>query len=294
MYDTILVPLDGSDLAENALRYARKIAAANDSRLVLMRASKTTEAVVDLLGQLTSPVITAEQLKGSAEQYLDFVAMTQAHSNTVTYVHAGNPASVILDCEQAECADLIVMSTHGRSGVGRWALGSVAEKVLQKAQVPVLLVRDRRPIKRILVPLDGSPHAEAVLRHAVQLAEVFEAELTLLRVAKRDVAPVSARQVATLLNDAIKAIPPAVIEPDQDERYLEITAQNRIPEEIPVTFLERTGDAAETILQIAKEHDLIAMSTHGYSGLERYMFGSVMEKVLRATDRPMLVVRPWL
>jgi nucleotide-binding universal stress UspA family protein len=293
MYKTVLVPLDGSSLAENALVYATPIAEASDSRMVLVRASTSAEVAVDLFGQL-APGAAAEQMQKSAEKYLNFVRTAHGYPNSDIYAHSGRPASVILDCEQNERADLIVMSTHGRSGVGRWMLGSVTEKVLQQAQVPLLVVRDRRPIQRILVPLDGSTRAEVVLHHAIYCATVFNAELSLLRVLEKAPAPISRRSVATLLTDVVNPTRPAIIEPDQDEKYLDTIARQLIPSELSVTLIERTGDAAETILQVGTGHDLIAMSTHGYSGLERYLFGSVMEKVLRATDRPMLIVRPWL
>lgn len=293
MYKTIIVPLDGSDLAENALVYAKQIAEMDESKLVLARASGTVETIFDLFGEVSYPVITTEQLLGSAEQYLSFIRTSHTIPDAVIHVRTGRPANIILNCEQAQDADLIVMSTHGRSGVTRWALGSVASKVLQRSQVPLLLVRDRRPIERILVPLDGSINAEAIMPHAVHLALVFGASLTLLRVGEEAQTATPRRAVATMVRDAISAIPPAIIEPDQEERYLD-SVWRELPRAIEATTLERTGAVAETILAVAKDHDLIAMSTHGYSGVQRYLFGSVMEKVLRATDRPMLIVRPWL
>lgn len=294
MYDTILVPLDGSELAENALVYARSIAEVDNSQLVLVRATKSAESLMDVLGQMSYSVITAEQALGSAEQYLDATRQAHAMPDATIRTHSGLPASIILDSEQNERANLIVMSTQGRSGVGRWVMGSVASKVLQQAQVPVLIVRDRRPIKRILVPLDGSTLSEIILSHAIHLAKIFEAEVTLLRVTKAEIAPTSPRRVTEVVTTAISNIPPAIIEPEYNEHYLEVTANRLSSSGIPIHIVERTGDAVEVILQVGKEHDLIAMSTHGYGGLERFVFGSVMEKILRGTDQPMLIVRPWL
>lgn len=292
MYKTVLVPLDGSSLAENALHYATPLAEAEEGRMVLVRAINTTDLAIDIVGQITYPDPSVEEVQSSAEKYLDFVSLTHGYPRTDIITYTGRPATMILECEQKTRANLIVMSTHGRSGVSRWMLGSVTEKVLQQAQVPMLIVRDRRPLKRILVPLDGSTRAEIIMRHAIHLATVFDAELTLLRVLAKKRDSLTSR-IVTLLPDAINATAPA-IEPDQDTKYLLDAAKRLVPTHIPVKVQEQVGDPAEMILQVSRGHDLIAMSTHGYSGLERYLYGSVMEKVLRAADRPMLIVRPWL
>ncbi len=286
MYHTILIPLDGSKLAENALFYAKPIVEADYSRVVLVRAERMAEVAADAMEQLSHPFTPTID---SAENYLNFIRTTHDLYHTDLVARPGRPASVIFDCERDEQPDLIIMSTHGRTGVARWALGSVASKVLQQAIAPVLLVRDRQPVRSILVPLDGSILAEGILRHAVHLAKVFEAELALLRV----VPDLERPSVQRVLKEAVSAIDPPILPTAVDEHYLTRVAR-RISADVRVRTMERIGDPAETILKIAKDHSLVAMSTHGYSGVERYLFGSVTEKVMQGMDRPMLIQRPWL
>jgi nucleotide-binding universal stress UspA family protein len=149
LYKRVLVPLDGSLLAEGAIRHAFAIAESAGAELTLLY---VVEPISDLLTMNGHALYVDEQLEGrtaSAREYLDRARHRIAGRDVKVHVavESGPPAEKILDHARAESVDLIVMATHGRSGVKRWLLGSVANKVLQRAEVPVLLVpaRDRQP-----------------------------------------------------------------------------------------------------------------------------------------------------
>ena len=184
------------------------------------------------------------------------------------------------------------MTTHGRSGFARWVMGSVADKVLRTSRRPLLLVhmRDEGQIadvqlKRILVPLDGSPLAESVLPFVEDLAVGLDASLLLQSV----IVPTAALYAGTLL----PSTPPVLTEIEGGMReYVNRVAKRLERAGIRVDTNVAIGYAAETILDAAKQGsaDLIALSTHGRSGPERWVLGSVADAVVRHSDRPCLVI----
>ncbi len=175
------------------------------------------------------------------------------------------------------------MTSHGRTGLSRWVIGSVAERVLEGGPCPVLLLRDGQPKtdvpQRILVTLDGSGLSEMALDPALALAKRLGASITLLRVWPHGAA------------DSLS---------DTSDPYLDDVMARYANWNVPLTAatVEAVGSgAANTALAILnyannEAVDLIAMSTHGRSGLQRWVYGSVTEKVLRGTDGALLVVRP--
>jgi nucleotide-binding universal stress UspA family protein len=183
----------------------------------------------------------------------------------------GDVGSAIIDLAAAESAGLIVMSTHGYSGLTRWVLGSITEKVLRASSCPVLVIRSTMPLARILVTLDGSQLAEAALGPAAEMARCLDAQVTLLRVVDFDDASYEEakeylRQVAERLGQQV-ALGPAIV---------------------------MFGPAPQSILEVIQTHqiDMVAMATHGRGGLRRWVYGSVTEKILRTARRAMLIVRP--
>jgi nucleotide-binding universal stress UspA family protein len=198
--------------------------------------------------------------------------------------------------------DLIVMTTHGRGGVARFWLGSVADVLVRASPVPVLLLRpdeampkSERPshIQRILIPLDGSARSEAMVEHALELGQLMQSEYTLLRV----VAPF-------ILGAAAPFTTPTDFDPDRTLR-LQSEAQHeldRIARRLEAggaqvrTRVVLSEQVAAAILEDASQHgiDLIAMSTLGRSGLARLLIGSVADKVLRGAEVPLLLYRPKL
>src|SRR5579884_461185 len=183
MYHLILVPLDGSSLAERALSYARSLATVSQAQMVLLRAVEPPS----IAESPWQPGLDKEM--ADAEAYLDgLLPGPNAASSAITSVCIGGAADAIIQESQSRGADLIVMSTHGRSGLARAVYGSVAERVCRDTQVPVLLVTaacqptwpsDRR--KRVLVTLDGSKLAEQALGEGEEIASSLGAEIVLFR-----------------------------------------------------------------------------------------------------------------
>lgn len=303
MFKKILVPLDSSDLAEYALSPAIQLAERFESELVLLHVLEHHTVFIpegpDLMGHnINVPQTAYSQEEIAAREYLvglnHKIGAAQPSFNCYTRLEDGDPASRILDTAVEEKADLIVMSTHGYSGVTRWVLGSVAEKVMRYAPCPVLVIRSQTPIRQVLITLDGSALAEASLTGGLAVAQALGAEVTLLRV-----------------DDSSDEIDPKEVielnrnEPGLGERYRESLYQNAEEylahiqrryrrDDLAIDTAVRFGKPAATILNYADAHhvDLIVMSTHGRTGLARWRYGSITEKVLRSANCAMLISRP--
>jgi nucleotide-binding universal stress UspA family protein len=216
--------------------------------------------------------------------------LRKAGIETALEVCAGAPAEIIADTAQRLTAAVIVMATHGYSGVKRWALGSVADAVVRATSTPVLLVRggDGAPaqpaIRRVMVPLDGSERAKQAIPIAVNLAAAARAELLLLHA----IAP----PAPTFADHEPPAGARAKLH-NQAARALQATAGELRPYQLVVTTAVRDGPAVAAIVEEAAQRgvDLIVMATHGYSGLRRWALGSVADRVLHATTTPLLLVR---
>lgn len=296
MFSKILVPLDGSKLAEQALPTALKLATAVGGELILMRVPQYHEVMtMASVGGEMPPVALSGDDSAEAEAYLNELILFHQKNNVhfITRLGEGDPASAIIDTAAAEQVDLIVMSTHGRTGLARWALGSVAEKVLRAAAVPVLILRDGQPIERIIVTLDGSNLAAAALDPTIHLAQALGAHVTFLRVQPYE------SYANRLEIDEYMRFEYGLDKSLEDltrkriRWYLEDILDQYSNRGVPLQYVIVMGFAADEILAYAEkeEIDLIAMSTHGRTGLRRWVYGSITEKVLRGTKRGMLVVR---
>lgn len=343
MFQRILVPLDGSTRAEQAVPVAARIGRASGGSVVLLRvADLSPTSRPHLPGSCESgppmpppPAWTPDAVAVSqrhAADYLEGVARTDGLPDCApeTEVPASpSVAAAILTTAQAQHADLIVLCSHGHSGHLRWPLGSIAEKVVHHAAVPVLLLREpsrsatlvhpglRGPL-RLLVPLDGSELAESVLVPAAStlaaLAAPGPAAMHLVRVLEsRDVmlAPGPWSRDESVTKDARdwalregKAYLSAVA----DRLHHGVTAElplvvtwsaifddhpGSYPPDVAAALL-RTADVGEATEGAAPAGrcDLIAMTTHGQGGLRQWTMGSIAERVLSATPLPMLIVRP--
>jgi nucleotide-binding universal stress UspA family protein len=297
----ILVPLDGSALAEQALPCAVMLGQGLPAQLVLFRAvsiPSDVRAVLDQAGPQADAVVT--WLETKADEYLCGVA-NALRSDGLSVRHVvqhGAAAEAILDCAAQTDVCQIVMATHGYAGLKRWTHGSVAERVLQAASVPVLLIRAREAdaatglqqptlCQRILVPLDGSELAELVLPVISPIARVLEAEITLFQVVTTHV----------LGSFSSEWYPPSQSTFDmvdqQAKAYLKRMAGRLNELGIETSTAVWTGPVAESIVKYADtgQIDLIAMCTHGRTGLARWALGSVADRILRAAGVPILLVR---
>jgi nucleotide-binding universal stress UspA family protein len=288
MYRNILVPLDGSPLAERALTAASGLATVLHGRVILIwvvpDGHTTTEA-----GKLPEAVTTSE-----IEAYLAMAAKRFAPAPVETVVAGGDPAQTILAQISERDVDLVVMATHGRSGIGRWIYGSVADEVMRQSSVPVLLVSATSPERawpkgrapRILVTLDYSQLSEAVLEAAADLAKTIHGELLLFSVTPLMVVADGYGQVYL----------PYDVDQDLIDRrhYLEETAAKLRQRGLSVTTRAEFGTPNTLIVDVAREEDvdLIAIATHGSGGVTRVLMGSVATGVVQRATAPVLIVRP--
>lgn len=309
MFQHIVVPLDGSLRAEQAVPVAARIARGTSGAVLLL---EVVSMPIDYSGGMApvAPMMIGEQIESEmavASDYLKAIAASPALSGIETRTEAsfGLPAQSILAA--AEESDLVVLCSHGRTGFTRWALGSVAHTLVHQSTVPVLVLRQSeapspflnretaRP-KRALVPLDGAPLAEAALSPAAHLIAALAAPaqgaLHLVQVVK--VSPAAAEE-GTASEQNEEALRRA-------RTYLKTVAEHVQATEktlkLSITSAAVLGvDVADALLCLAEQEslgtcDLIAISTHGRGGLERWVMGSVTERVLNTTKLPMLIVRP--
>jgi len=297
MMNKILVPLDGSDLAERALPCARLIAQGLSANLILMRAVVFPSDAKDILDQANvSDDVVFEQLAVEAKTYLSKVAEPLRVNGLAVReeIQCSPAAEAIVDYARDAGVDLVVMATHGYSGISRWTHGSTAERVLQSLDVPLLLVCAKKCIEeekmachRILIPLDGSSVAEQVLPHAVSIAQTMGAEIVLIRVPVAQVYGSLTGEWSVPLEGSFETANEVAL------AYLERVAGRLDATGLQVTTATRTGAVASVIVEYAEANqiDLIAMCTHGRTGLARWTLGSVADRVLRARCRPLLLVR---
>ncbi|MFW6126072.1 MAG: universal stress protein [Chloroflexota bacterium] len=305
-YKRMLVPLDGSPLAESVLVYVKELAAR-------LRLNVTLLSVCDPKERHLMPIQRGyvDQLVERVERQAQDVRRTPRVPVEVngTKVHGevvmGDPAEEIVRCVDTTGIDLVVMATHGRSGIKRWAMGSVAEKVLHAANVPIWLVRanastepayDAWPKKTMVVPLDGSPLAESILSHVVALAHQENPgalEVVLICVCEyaalpdsRGKGPASGWEIP-MRREIARAKRQAKRYLLQVERQVERANMNVRSEAL-------VGEPASVITDFANRLpcSIVAMAAHGRSGLSRWAYGSVADKVLHSLCRPLLLVRP--
>jgi len=290
MYRTILVPLDGSPLAERALPYANALARASQGEVVVVRAVAPPRFPSEYHSSGRASAIA------EAEEYLATIAARLGPGATIKRkTYYDDPAMAIVNEVQQHSVDLLVMSTHGRAGVSGLLYGSVAEHVFRHVAIPALIVPPgcsrTWPIERrlrVLVPLDGSELATAILPPARQLADVLGAEIRLLRI----VAPPTFKHVEGY-PDLIGV--PHGADVGEAESYLEtIAATFRADGQAVTTEVVDGTAAASTIADVAEQDDVdvIAMSTHGRGGVARLVMGSVAAGTIQRATTPILLLRP--
>jgi nucleotide-binding universal stress UspA family protein len=296
MFRNILVPLDGSFVGETALPYARTLAGRTGAALTLVRAAQTPMLVGDrVLGQARAVAQAEDYLSAQAQD------LAAAGFTVLTGVPFGrSPATWIVEEVGMRHADLIVMATHDRSGPNRWLHGSVAEAVVNRASVPVLLIRaadGTRPIERfsaqtpaLVVPLDGSSLAEAALPVAYQLANAIGGHVVLVGVISTPGQLIAEEGGAIGMYVGSEH---ARLEADARE-YLDTIASRLSAHGRSVDASVRQGVPASQIDDVAREHDAAAvvMATHGRTGLARALMGSVAGEVLRRGKCPVMLVHP--
>ncbi|HEX6797367.1 MAG TPA: universal stress protein [Ktedonobacterales bacterium] len=322
MYTHVLVPLDGSERAERALPVAERIARASKGRITLLQAVNMPLPVGAPYDTAALSASSIEQCEAEATAYLTRIAGWPLLSGlqVETVVATGAPALVILDIAAEKGADLTVLCGHGRTGASRWVLGSVAEHVARQSPVPVFVLRAQGPTPahphpdpdqplHVLVPLDGSPFAEAALAPAAEMTLALAGTAAVEGLRHGALAERAAMHLSLVLPpyDLDRENLPDTLALDGARTYLRRTAdhlRDTYPR-LQVTWSVASGlDVADALLRVAETGedtegagpasrcDLIAMATHGRSGISRWTLGSITERVLHGTKLPLLIVRP--
>ena len=285
MYKKILIPLDGSKLAEGVLPYARLLAV-------------PLQLPVDLLYVNDPDTVAPAAYSISGSDYLKQVAASFSGVAVNGRVGNGRAAEVIVDSASQDRGILITIATHGRSGAQRWLMGSVAQKVLHASMNPLLLIRPSEAtalnpdvrLTSVILPLDGSHLAEKILPHVVYLANRLKLEVVLIRTYEL---PTTSYFMATGVSPPDTGELGEKIKGEVTE-YLQRKAEELRAEGIEkVSFMAVAGKGAEEIIDLAKrtQNSLIAMSSHGRSGIGRWVLGSVTDRVVCYCGDPVLVIR---
>ncbi len=274
MLKKILVALDGSENSEKSIPWVRRYAAPASSKVVLFRAVPLEASGSH--GHLQKVEEAREYLQ-RFERQVNYMGIPCS-----TAVRTGPPAESILAAAEEEDADLVMMSTRGGSPVERWLMGGVTEQVLRLSPRPVLVVRSRMAlphqarVRRIVVPLDGSRLAEAAIPWARKLARLLKSKLVFLHVLNKGLAGLQSGAMENY--DALK------------KRILPLCAELRV-EGTRAALLLHHGDPADRIVRFPDRHDLVLTTTHGFGGFKRWVFGSVAEKLIHASEVPVLVYK---
>jgi nucleotide-binding universal stress UspA family protein len=293
MYRSILVPLDGSPFGEHALPLALSLARRAGAHLHF--------AHVHMAPTPSLTEAADAELRANERLYLDgLVQRLRAHWDVpITTILLDGPIAQALDEYAGACeADLIVMTTHGRGALTRFWLGSVADTLMRRVPMPVLLIRPQEQrldithepvVHHILIPLDGSALAEQMLTHATALGRLVEAEYTLLQAIEPLFITYGAEQYVVAADD--QAMEPLR---ERADAYLDRIAAQLRADGLRTQTATVIDQAAGAILDYAQEHavDLTALETHGRSGLARWLIGGVADKVIRGATVPVLLHRP--
>ena len=312
MYKRVLVPLDGSTLSLQALPIALLVARSTGARIDLLSAyNALPEEIWEEVGRGMREGVAAkvdpaklaeltanERTAAEAGLAKEAAALKDSGVTVGTIAAEGDPADAI-NAEAAKEPDtLIVISTHGRSGVGRWVMGSVTDKVVREASHATLVVRSQEgdvasaapKISRVVLAVDGSATGEQAIPHAIAMAKALGTGITVLRA----IPP-------TAFGDTFAEYVPAAY----DDLYAEVEADaqayaSKISQQVKAAGISDVNEVAMTgypgtaiLEEVGEGGDKLAvMGTHGRSGVKRWVLGSVADRVIRHSTGPILVVRP--
>jgi len=284
--DRVLFPTDGSDCAEYARRHASYLADRFEASLHVIHVEERDVELADVIDVEEADVLA--DLHDAIRDDETIVAEPRLQEHRVVHT---SPAEGILSYAAEHDTNLIVLGTHGRTGVRRLVLGSVAEEVVRRAPMPVMTVGRGATVPEkmdgghLLVPVDFSEQQPRLLAHARELALAYDMTLTLLHVVERESLP----EVYEAYADPVA---PGVLA-ERVEASLDERAETLRERGVDVTVTVRDGHPATETLDAADEldADLLAIATHGRSGVERMLMGSVAEKVIRRAPCPVFTVK---
>jgi nucleotide-binding universal stress UspA family protein len=296
MIDHILVPLDGSALAESVLPHLFAFARPFHSHVTLL--SVVGRAHADHPDQRIDP-LDWQMRRAEARSYLNKVKnkLSQAGLSVKYELQYGDPATRIVEFVQNHDIDLLLLSSHGQSGLTGWNISSVVQKIVIRVQTPIVIVRAYRPdqtvqaeahYKKLLIPLDGSSRAEIVLPLVAELGEFHKAQIILAHVIQEPELPRRAprsQEENKLVDDFLDK------NKQEAARYLDgLKGQFPVDMQIELIVGEQVVDALHTIVEQDKP-DLVVMSAHGYTGSEKRPFGGLALNFIVYGTNPLLIVQ---
>lgn len=299
MYQALMVPLDGSEFGRHAIPWALAIAEPAGARVDLVHVLTPPYDIAVADGNRLILADSIDSQHAATEQRLGDLANRLSVGTEVRFSSAvieGHTADALLRYADENAIDLIVMTTHGRSGLARAVLGSISDQVVRRSRRPVLLARPHRHVAEereaaavsdVLVPLDGTLTSEAILEHALEMCRLTGASCTLLHVIVPEILLTGAAVPVALADQR------ATIAEQRTDTYLASLADRFHEGAVPMTMAAlRHADVESGILEYCATHpvSLIAMATRGTRGVERALLGSTMDEVLRKTHLPLLAI----
>jgi nucleotide-binding universal stress UspA family protein len=299
MFDPILVPLDGSLLAECVLPHAIAIARAFNARIILLRVLEKNQA--NGSAQIFN-LLNWQIKKTEAKLYLEKIRarLLKSQLQIEATVLEGLVAESITEFAESQGVKLIILSSHGRSGLSQWRISSVTQKVIFSAPTSILIIRAHQPAanelmeqpyRQILVPLDGSWRAENVLPLTTLMARFHKAQIHIVHVVKK---PEMARHMPLAAEDV--DLSNRIVERNREEaiRYLDQLRLRSSLDNINVQTHLITSDNAAAAIHglVEQEHiEMVALSAHGYSGNNQWPYGSLVNNFILYSTVPLLIVQ---
>ena len=300
MISTVLVPLDGSSVTEQAIPYAQVLLPDAESGVLLRVMPELDPLLTELMWTLEAASESAETAAARAELERVKARLADTRIRWIADVVHGDPAEEILEAIARHTTGLVVMTTHGRGALGRVAFGSVADRVSRASPIPVLLVRAHPDesalttvaIRRLVVPLDGSVLAEAALPVMVDRAKQLRIPVHLVRALNLAAVLTPLVDGAGLLVSPSPEVCEQMTEAvEHDARdYLTSVAARLAEEGVSATWDVLEGSPFFAIAAATETGDLLVTTSHGRSGVLRWLMGSVAEKLVRESPVPVLLV----
>jgi nucleotide-binding universal stress UspA family protein len=302
----MLVPLDGSQLAEMALPYAKELSGRLDLEMVILHVCAPEEQVFNTMHKAYIDQVAQTMAKEATEvQQKVELKKRKKQITTRSEITVGYPAEEILLCANKYKVDFVLLATHGNSGIKQWTISSVADKILRASRIPVLLVRTEIPSKlaydkwphiTLIVPLDGSKLAESVLPHVEKLAKqrcVEEVDIVLLSVYERHSIPSDLKGVSQIYgwDEYVEQITSELKK--TYKQYLDGIDKNLTNSGFKVKSQILMGKAAQKINEFTRKNpfSLVVMATHGRTRYVLSDYGDVTNKVIREGTSPVFLVR---
>jgi nucleotide-binding universal stress UspA family protein len=297
MFEHILVPLDGSTLAERVFPHVIALAKAFNSRVTLLRVVYRQEQT-NAHGMVNP--IDWQMRKSEAEAYLESVKeqLMEADIDSEIHLEEGKPAKQIIQYARREDVELIVLSSHGESGLSEWNINSTVQKVLLRAFMPVMIIRAYKQVsdglqeasyKRIFLPLDGSKRAECILPLAKSISQKHKSKVLLAHIVEEPILP---RQMP--MSDEEKDLIQELVEKNirEAEKYLtSVKDQFQIDSVEPIIQSSKNATVSLHNIVDREKTDLVLLSAHGLSGEHRWPYGNIALNFIAYGTTPLIIIQ---